>query len=120
MQASRNRCWLVILLIGRLLRIGQSAGVEASNHHVGQQPGMAQRRAATLRPADAPARGADCGGLPGRDHTRRVQRALAALFRGTVVKDVVSRAWRKVKADWEAWGRHDLGSEDIVRLILDG
>jgi putative transposase len=33
-------------------------------------------------------------------NTRRVQRALAALFRGAVGKDVVSRAWRKVKADW--------------------
>jgi hypothetical protein len=29
-----------------------------------------------------------------------VQRALAALFRGAVGKDVVSRAWRKVQADW--------------------
>jgi transposase-like protein len=49
-----------------------------------------------------------------------VQRALAALFRGAVGKDVVSRAWRKVKADWEAWGRRDLGGEDVVRVILDG
>jgi putative transposase len=53
-------------------------------------------------------------------NTRRVQRALAALFRGAVGKDVVSRAWRKVKVDWEAWGRRDLGGEDIVRLVLDG
>ena len=53
-------------------------------------------------------------------NTRRVQRALAALFRGAVGKDVVSRAWRKVKADWEAWGRRDLAGEDIVRLVLDG
>jgi putative transposase len=53
-------------------------------------------------------------------NTRRVQRALAALFRGAVGKDVVSRAWRKVQVDWEAWGRRDLGNEDIVRLILDG
>ncbi|MDO9714548.1 IS256 family transposase, partial [Paracraurococcus lichenis] len=53
-------------------------------------------------------------------NTRRVQRALAALFRGAVGKDVVSRAWRKVKVDWDAWGRRDLASEDIVRLILDG
>src|SRR5689334_442972 len=53
-------------------------------------------------------------------NTRRVQRALAALFRGAVGKDVVSRAWRKVKADWETWARRDLGGEDIVRLILDG
>jgi putative transposase len=32
--------------------------------------------------------------------TRRVQRALAALFRGAVGKDVVSRTWRKVQVDW--------------------
>jgi len=53
-------------------------------------------------------------------NTRRVQRALAALFRGAVGKDVVSRAWRKVKVDWEAWCRRSLAEEDIVRLILDG
>ena len=52
-------------------------------------------------------------------NTRRVQRALAALFRGALGKDVVSRAWRKAKADWEAWGRRDLGGEDIVRPILN-
>ena len=53
-------------------------------------------------------------------NTRRVQRALAALFRGAIGKDVVSRAWRKVKVDWEAWGRRDLAGEDVVRLVLDG
>src|SRR5947208_13119639 len=53
-------------------------------------------------------------------NTRRVRRALAALFRGAVGKDVVSRTWRKVKADWDAWNRRDLASEDVVRLILDG
>ena len=53
-------------------------------------------------------------------NTRRVQRALAALFRGAVGKDVVSRAWRRVKVDWEAWCRRDLAGEDIVRLLLDG
>src|SRR3712207_7499110 len=40
-------------------------------------------------------------------NTRRVQRAFAALFRGAVGKDVVSRAWRKVKVDWDAWSRRD-------------
>jgi putative transposase len=49
-----------------------------------------------------------------------VQRALAALFRGAVGKDVVSRAWRRVKVDWEAWCRRDLAGEDVARLILDG
>src|SRR3569832_638742 len=53
-------------------------------------------------------------------NTRQVQRALAALFRGAVGKDVVSRTWRKLKADWEAWCRRDLAGEDVVRLILDG
>jgi putative transposase len=53
-------------------------------------------------------------------NTRRVKRALGALFRGAVGKDVVSRTWRKVKADWEAWCRRDLAGEDVTRLILDG
>src|SRR5512147_1620258 len=53
-------------------------------------------------------------------NTRRVRRALAALFRGAVGKDTVSRVWRKVKPDWEAWSKRPLGEEDIVRLILDG
>ena len=53
-------------------------------------------------------------------NTRRVKRALAALFRGAVGKDVVSRTWRKVKTDWEAWCRRDLGGGDVVRLVLDG
>ena len=53
-------------------------------------------------------------------NTRRVGRALAALFRGAVSKDTVSRVWRKIKADWDAWNKRDLAHEDIVRLILDG
>ena len=53
-------------------------------------------------------------------NTRRVKRALGALFKGAIGKDVVSRVWRKVKTDWEAWTRRDLAQEDIVRLILDG
>ena len=53
-------------------------------------------------------------------NTRRVGRALAALFRGGVSKDTVSRVWRKIKADWDTWNKRDLADEDIVRLILDG
>jgi transposase-like protein len=53
-------------------------------------------------------------------NTRRVKRALGALFRGAVGKDVVSRTWRKVRTDWEAWNGRDLAGEDVVRLILDG
>ena len=53
-------------------------------------------------------------------NTRRVGRALGALFRGAVGKDVVSRTWRKINTDWEAWCQRDLADEDIVRLVLDG
>ncbi len=53
-------------------------------------------------------------------NTRRVKRALYGLFQGAVSKDVVSRAWRKVKVDWDVWVARDLANEDIVRLILDG
>jgi len=53
-------------------------------------------------------------------NTRRVRRALAALFGGAVGKDTVSRVWRKVKGDWDAWNGRSLADEPIVRLILDG
>ena len=53
-------------------------------------------------------------------NTRRVRRALRALFGGAVGKDTVSRVWRKVKSDWEAWNARSLAEEPIVRLILDG
>jgi len=53
-------------------------------------------------------------------NTRRVRRALAAVFAGAIGKDVVSRVWRKVKSDWDAWNARSLATEPIVRLILDG
>ena len=53
-------------------------------------------------------------------NTRRVRRALAALFGGAVGKDTVSRTWHKVQCDWEAWQKRDLAGDDVVRLILDG
>ena len=53
-------------------------------------------------------------------NTRRVKKALFTLFQGAVSKDVVSRAWRKVKGDWEAWRHRSLAEEDIVHLLLDG
>ena len=53
-------------------------------------------------------------------NTRRMRRALGALFRGAVGKDVVSRVCRKVKSDWDAWNTRSLAQEPIVRLILDG
>jgi putative transposase len=53
-------------------------------------------------------------------NTRRVQRALKAVFGGAVGKDTVSRTWRKVKGDWDAWNARSLAEEPIVRLVLDG
>ena len=53
-------------------------------------------------------------------NTRRVRRALAALFGGAVGKDTVSRVWRKVRTDWDSWNARSLAEEPIVRLILDG
>lgn len=60
------------------------------------------------------------GAYLGGTNTRRVRRALASLFGGRISKDTVSRAWRKVRTDWENWQKRDLSKEDVVRLILDG
>ncbi len=72
-----------------------------------------QRR---TKQADALIAGAYLSGT----NTRRVRRALRAVFGGAVGKDMVSRVWRKVKVDWEAWNARPLTDEPIVRLILDG
>ena len=53
-------------------------------------------------------------------NTRRARRALAKLFEGHVGKDVVSRAWQRTRAAWQAWQERDLAGDAIVRLILDG
>jgi transposase-like protein len=72
-----------------------------------------QRR---TKAADALIAGAYLAGT----NTRRVRRALQAVFAGAVGKDVVSRTWRKVKGDWDAWNARSLKDEPIVRLVLDG
>ncbi len=72
-----------------------------------------QRR---TRAADALIAGAYLSGT----NTRRVRRALQAVFAGTVGKDVVSRTWRKVKGDWDVWNQRSLADQKIIRLILDG
>ena len=64
--------------------------------------------------------------LAGTNNTRRVRRALAALFGGAVGKDTVSRVWRKVKSDWEAWNaaclpkNRSCGSFSTVRRCACG
>jgi putative transposase len=72
-----------------------------------------QRR---TRRADALIAGAYLSGT----NTRRVRRALAALFDGALGKDTVSRVWRKTKGDWDVWNARSLKDEPIIRLILDG
>src|SRR2546421_204213 len=52
-------------------------------------------------------------------NTRRVRRALKALFAGAVGKDTVSRVGRKVKSDWDAWNARSLAEEPIVREVID-
>jgi transposase-like protein len=72
-----------------------------------------QRR---TRQADSLIAGAYLAGT----NTRRVRRALSAVFGGAVGKDTVSRVWRKVKGDWDAWNARSLAEEPIIRVILDG
>ena len=52
--------------------------------------------------------------------SERICRAPGALFGGAVSKDIVSRVWRKVNSDWQAWNARSLAEKPIVRLILDG
>jgi putative transposase len=53
-------------------------------------------------------------------NTRRVRRALSAVFGGAIGKDTVSRVWRRVKGDWDAWNARPLAEQPIIRVILDG
>src|SRR5208337_2767905 len=60
-------------------------------------------RSASLRAYQRRTKAADAliaGAYLSGTNTRRVRRALNAVFAGPVGKDVVSRAWRKVKGDW--------------------
>ena len=52
-------------------------------------------------------------------NTRRVRRALGALFGGAVGKDIVSRTWRKVKGDWDAWNTRLLAGEPRAPPLPD-
>jgi putative transposase len=78
--------------------------------------GAAGLPAVEPKQADSLIAGAYLGGT----NTRRVRRALAAVFGGAISKDTVSRVWRKVKGDWDAWNARPLAGEPIIRLILDG
>jgi putative transposase len=60
-----------------------------------------QRR---TKQADSLIAGAYLGGT----NTRRVRRAPSAVFGGAIGKDTVSRVWRRVKNDWDAWNARPL------------
>ena len=47
-------------------------------------------------------------------NTSRMRRALLAVFECAAGKDVVSRTWRKVKGDWDAWNARSPKDEPIV------
>jgi len=94
-------------------RVGIVLGLEVSRLARNNADWAYQRR---TKAADALIAGAYLAGT----NTRRVRRALKAVFAGEVGKDVVSRTWRKVKGDWDAWNARSLTDEPIMRLILDG
>src|SRR5215472_5150187 len=82
-----------------------------------------ERKSAALRAYQRRTKQADsliAGAYLAGTNTRRVRRALSAVFGGAVSKDTVSRVWRKVKGDWDAWNARSLAEEPIIRLILDG
>ena len=81
---------------------------------------MAERRGSGLSAPHPSRRCFDRRRLSCRNQHAAGRRALAAAFSGSVGKDVVSRAWRKVKGDWDAWNARSLVDEPVVRLILDG
>ena len=66
---------------------------------------MEEQGVAGLSAPDQGGRCADRFGDLSGTNTRRVRRALAALFDGAVGKDTVSRVWRKVQTDWDALER---------------
>ncbi len=88
----------------------------------GESGKTSEWKSASLRAYQRRTKAADAliAGYLAGTNTRRVRRALNAVFAGAVGKDVVSRTWRKVKGDWEAWNQRLLGEEPVVRLILDG
>ena len=77
---------------------------------------MARQGAAQISAAHRGGRRADRRRLPVRHQHAPVRRALAALLGGAVGKDTVSRVWRKVQGDWDAWNNRPLADEPLVRL----
>ena len=81
---------------------------------------MARCRSAPIRANGQAGRSADRRRLPCPDQYAPGQARLDGVVCRGGGKDVVSRTWRKVCTDRDAWNKRDLMGEDIVRLILDG
>ena len=125
---------LILGDVGEILEDQEMESVEPVDRHVWSGHGVAAAgprrntagRETEWQSASVPAykrltkraEAAIAGAYLAGTNTGRVRRALAGLFGGKVGKDTVSRAWRKVKTDWESWQARDLSGEDIVRLIL--
>src|SRR5207237_9518779 len=81
---------------------------------------MEEQGAAGLPAAHQAGRFADCRRLSCRhQHPSGTPGARRGVWRCGQQR-YVSRVWRKVKADWDAWNARSLAAEAIVRLILDG
>jgi hypothetical protein len=80
---------------------------------------MAVEGVAPLPAADEEGRGADCRGLPGRHQHPAREAGAVSLFEGALSKDVVSRAWLKVKVDRDAWCARSLADECQSALKID-
>ena len=86
----------------------------------GKTSGVEEPGAAGLSAAHACRRRADRRLLPGRhQYAPGAPRARGPVWRRGR-QGHVSRIWRKVKSDWDAWNARSLAGEPIVRLILDG
>src|SRR5271156_5595034 len=94
----------------------------------GQDNRVEEFGAARLPAANQARRFADCRRLSCRDqYASGAAGTLGRLWRGDQQEpapakagDTVSRVWRKVKGDWDAWNARSLAEEPIIRLILDG
>jgi len=119
-RTSRVLAWTAGSPVARLVcRSDSQRATSTAEHRRWDAAGITQRRAVTLCPNDEAGGGADRGAFLLGTNTRRVRRALGALFKGAFGEELVSRTWRKVQMDWNAWCRGSLAEEDVVRLILE-
>ena len=101
-------------LTGHHLRAAELVGTAGSLARRGRRAGVEERTVAGLQAAQPPRRGADRRGVSGGDEHRPIAPGDAKLFEGHIGKDIVSRAWQRTRAVWEAWQKRDRADEDSV------